>query len=133
MTVSKYIKLSDLEIYKLSRGLSSIAWKGYEELTWQDKRIMGDQFVSSVDSVGANIAEGYGRYHYLDKVKFYYNSRGSLSESCNHWLELLYERGKISKESFSAMKIIAEKLSIKLNNFINSTYQSRDTQLHEPN
>ncbi|MBU1630759.1 MAG: four helix bundle protein, partial [Candidatus Omnitrophica bacterium] len=91
-----YIPLSALEVYKLSRELSEIAWQIYETLNWQDKKIMGDQFIESVDSVGANIAEGYKRYHYLDRIKFYYNSRASLSESCNHWLELLYERKNIN-------------------------------------
>ncbi|GIV44793.1 MAG: hypothetical protein KatS3mg035_1916 [Bacteroidia bacterium] len=31
---------------------------------------MGDQFVRATDSIGANIAEGYGRFHYLEKLKF---------------------------------------------------------------
>lgn len=54
--------------------------------------MFGQQFVSSVDSIGANIAEGDGRYHYLEKIKFYYNARASLVESC-HWNDLLKERG----------------------------------------
>ncbi len=37
-------------------------------------------------SVPANIAEGYGRYHYLDKAKFYLNARGSLLELKSHLL-----------------------------------------------
>ncbi|MFC1646259.1 four helix bundle protein [Candidatus Omnitrophota bacterium] len=124
--MAKYIPLENLEVYKLSRELSSIAWIIYEQLSWQDKKIMGDQFIESVDSVGANIAEGYKRYHYLDKIKFYYTSRGSLSESCCHWLELLYERKRVSKKVFDQMKNSFEKLSVKLTNFINSTYQSKD-------
>lgn len=87
---------------------------------------MGDQFIESTDSVGANIAEGYKRYHYLDKIKFYYNSRASLSESCKHWLELLYERGKINQKDFEAAKELEKKLSVKLANFISTTYNSRN-------
>jgi len=37
-------------------------------------------------SVPANIAEGFGRYHYLDKAKFYLNARGSLYELKSHLL-----------------------------------------------
>jgi len=84
-----YILLKDLEVYRLARELSQTSWKVYESLNWQDKKIMGGQFIEAIDSVGANIAEGYGRYHYLDKIKFYYNSRASLLEACQHWLELL--------------------------------------------
>ena len=121
----KYIVLEDLEVYKLARELSRIAWEIYESLDWRDKKIIGDQFIESVDSVGANIAEGYSRYHYLDKIRFYYNSRASLSESCKHWLELLFERKKISQKKFQLVKQLEEKLSIKLNNFISATYKTK--------
>lgn len=76
-----------------------MVWKIYERLHWQDKKTMGDQFVTSADSVGANIAEGYGRFHYLDKIRFYYNSRGSLLENGIHWVELLYKEIKLPKKN----------------------------------
>lgn len=126
MEKNKYILLKDLEIYKLSRELSKIGWEIYEALSWQDKKIIGDQFIEAVDSVGANITEGYSRYHYLDKIKFYYTSRASLAESCDHWLELLYERKKINSEDYDKMKSIKRELSIKLNNFISSTYKFKN-------
>lgn len=124
----KYILLKDLEVYKLARELSRIAWEIYESLDWRDKKIMGDQFIESIDSIGANIAEGYKRYHYLDRIRFYYNSRGSLNEACKHWLELLYERKKISQKQFKLMSELEEKLSIKLNNFINTTYKTKNNK-----
>lgn|SRR3989338_262400 len=123
---SKYISLEELEVYTLSRQLSKIAWELFREMDWETKKIMGIQFIESVDSIGANIAEGYSRYHYLDRIKFYYNSRGSLSEVCGHWLSLLLEREKISKDVYDRFKLIAVKLSIKLNNFIQSTYNTKN-------
>jgi four helix bundle protein len=97
----------------------------YNSLTWQDKKIIGDQFIRSADSVGANIVEGYSRFHYLDKIKFYYNSRASLSECADHWLELLIERKLIDNKNYTELKIISKNLSIKLNNFISSTYNPK--------
>lgn len=123
-----YILLKDMEVYQLARQLSALAWKVYEKLNWQDKKTIGDQFITSSDSVGANIAEGYGRFHYLDKIRFYYNSRGSLFEASIHWLELLLERGKIEKEAFDDLKRIAEKLQLKLNNLISATYRSKEAK-----
>ena len=120
-----YIPLNDLEVYKIARELSKLAWPLYEKLNWQDKKIMGDQFIESIDSVGANIAEGYGRYHYLDKIKFYYNSRGSLSEACKHWLELMHERGKVTEKQANELRKLSEKLAVKLNNFIAKTYKAK--------
>jgi len=121
MKNSNYIELKNLEVYQLSRQLSSIAWSIYCKMTFEDKKLMGDQFLRAVDSVGANIAEGYGRYHYLDKVRFYYNSRASHFEAFIHWLELLFERNKIHDEEFKNIKNIASVLQVKLNNFITST------------
>jgi len=132
MEKKRFIKLDDLEVYGLARKLSSLAWVIYDKLGWQDKKIMGDQFIQSIDSVGANIAEGYRRYHYLDQIKFYYTARASLSEACGHWLELLHERKKISENCFVEIKRITEQLSIKLTNFINSTYKSKKgNEFHE--
>ena len=67
-----YILLKDLEVYQLSRELSKIGWDVYKNMDWQTKKVIGDQFIRALDSVGANIAEGHSRYHYLDKIKFYY-------------------------------------------------------------
>ncbi|MBU4332764.1 four helix bundle protein [Patescibacteria group bacterium] len=122
----KFIPLKNLEVYKLSRELSKIGWDIYESLNWQDKKIMGDQFIRATDSVGANIAEGYGRFHFLDRIRFYYNSRGSLNEAITHWLELLNERGKVDEARCKQMKNIANRLSLKLNNFISSTYKTKN-------
>lgn len=90
------MKLGDLEIYKLSREISKDAWDIYNKLDWDIKKIIGNQFICAIDSIGANIAEGFGRFHFLDKNKFNYNARASLLESI-HWLELLEERNKIDK------------------------------------
>ncbi len=121
----KYIVLKDLEVYRLARELSAMGWDIYDKLDWQDKKTMGDQFIRSTDSVGANIAEGYGRFHYLNKIRFYYNSRGSLLESVAHWSELLFERNRISEEQLAAFQKVAEKLHLKLNNLIAATYKTK--------
>jgi four helix bundle protein len=127
MESSKYIELRNLEVYKLSRELSSMVWKIYCKMNFEDKKHIGDQFLRSVDSVGANIAEGYGRFHYLDKVRFYYNARASHFEAFTHWHEILFEREKISKDEFEAIKEIASVLQVKLNNFITiTTKKGRD-------
>ncbi len=72
---NKYILLKDLEIYQLARELSRIGWEIYSALDWQMKKINGDQFIEATDSVGANITEGYKRFHYLERIRFCYISR----------------------------------------------------------
>lgn len=121
----EYIELENLEVYQLARKLSAIGWEIYEKLAWQDKKLIGDQFIESTDSAGANIAEGYGRYHWLDRIKFYYNSRASFFEARKHWIDLMYERKKVSNELYEAYNDTGRKFLIKLNNFISSTYKTK--------
>ena len=121
----KYIELKDLEVYQISRELSRLGWDVYKAFSFEQKKTMGDQFIRSIDSVGANISEGYSRFHYLDKIRFYYNSRASLSEAIEHWLELIYERGLIDQNLFEEIKQLAKVLQVKLNNFISVTYKQK--------
>jgi len=44
------------------------------------------QLRRAASSITANIAEGFARYHFKDKVRFYYNSRGSVAEVQNFLL-----------------------------------------------
>lgn len=126
MEKKSYLLLKDLHVYQLARKLSSLAWNVYSTMSFEEKKIMGDQFLRSSDSIGANIAEGYSRFHYLDRVKFYYNARASQSEATDHWLELLLERKKIDNSFFEEFKTISNELQIKLNNFISHTKNEKE-------
>ncbi len=53
----------------------------------EEKWDLADQIRRSSKSVGANIAEGYGRFYYKDRVRFCYNARGSLTETENHLID----------------------------------------------
>ncbi|HBU07335.1 MAG TPA: four helix bundle protein [Candidatus Magasanikbacteria bacterium] len=119
-----FITLENLKIYQLSREYSTEAWEIYSHLDWQKKKVIGDQYIRSVDSVGANIAEAHGRYHYLDKNKFFYNARGSLYES-KHWLDLLYERNIITKERYNKILDIYNNIQRGLNGAINSNLDKK--------
>ena len=118
--------LNDLEVYRISRELSSSAWDVYKEMLKEHKFSIGQQFIKSIDSIGANIAEGYGRYHYLDSTKFYYNARGSLWES-KHWLDLLHERKFVGNEIYKSCSEKLNVLGVKLNNFISSVKNKSKT------
>ncbi|MEA3463712.1 MAG: four helix bundle protein [Patescibacteria group bacterium] len=126
MDNKNYIKIQDLDIYKLARELSKVGWEIYQTLNWQDKKIMGGQFIRATDSFGANFTEGYSRYHYLEKVRFFYIARASLSEANDYWLEIMNEREKVNKELYEKYKLIAKKAIIKLHNFINSIYKNKN-------
>lgn len=86
--------------------------------------------MEATDSTGANIAEGFGRFHFLDKAKFYYNARGSLLEA-RHWFELLVERGKVKKADKERFLSVYSDLRPKLNGLINSTLKAKTKQSNE--
>ena len=117
--------LGNLQVYQNALELSEMAWRLYTPLSKDLKFGMGGQFIRAVDSIGANIAEGYGRFHFRDKIKFYYNARGSLWET-KHWLLLLYKRGFVDKDDFDRF---LEKITLagkQLNGFIASTGAPND-------
>jgi four helix bundle protein len=61
-------RLEDLEVYNLSEQFGDEIWfivAGWEYFV---KDTVGNQLVRAADSIGANIAEGFGRYHYLEDI-----------------------------------------------------------------
>ncbi|MEG5066966.1 four helix bundle protein [Microcoleus sp. B3-A4] len=91
---------------------------------WDDfaKYRMGKQIVRSADSVGANIAEGQGRYSYQDNPHFVKIARGSLNET-RHWLRLAYARNLLTQEQSDRLHPLFNELSPKLNAYLNSLTQ----------
>ena len=78
------------------------------------------QLCRSASSITANIAEGFSRFHYKDKARFYYNARGSISESQNHLL-LARDIGYLSSESTTKLLHQADEIRRILNGLIRAT------------
>src|SRR5207248_5286204 len=75
----------DLECWKKCRELRLFVAREVVPALPKDERYrLGDQFLRAARSTTANIAEGYGRFHYLDNAKFCSNSRGSCWEVLDH-------------------------------------------------
>ncbi len=122
----KFIPLQELEVYRMARRLSSMAWVIYQRLAFQQRKVWGDQILESVDSVGANVAEGYARFHFSEKARFYYISRASLSEGVDHWIDLGFERGVVFDQEFEQINKIKFDIQVRLNNMIKSTYAAKE-------
>ena len=86
-----------LEAWKKSHQLTLLIYKITKDFPKEERYGLIDQLRRAVSSVGANIAEGFGRYHFADKVKFYYQARGSLKEVQN-FVFLAQDLGYISTE-----------------------------------
>jgi len=123
--MKRHIELKDLKVYKKALKISDKGWSIYKSFNWQTKKIIGDQLIRAIDSIGANIAEGYGRYHYLDRTKFYYNARGSLLEVL-HWVALLEKRGLVNKTACENIVGKLNSLNYSLNVYIKSVYRAKN-------
>ncbi len=66
--VKKYLKLNDIEAYRIAFNLSNYVWELIIKWEYFPRKTVGVQFVEAVDSISANIAEGFGRYHKKDKI-----------------------------------------------------------------
>ncbi|MEH2062075.1 MAG: four helix bundle protein [Nostoc sp.] len=70
-----------LDFYQESLKLLKAAYRLADRLPTFERYNLSDQLRRSACSVLLNIAEGYGRYHYLDRLRFMYIARGSLTET----------------------------------------------------
>ena len=126
MTQKNYLQLNNINAYKISFNLSNYIWGIIARWDYFTKDTMGKQFARAIDSISANIAEGFGRYGKKDKIKFYRYSYGSIKESLD-WNEkskirnlisakqynyIFQELNQLPKELNSLIKFTNEKLSI---------------------
>lgn len=76
----------DLEAWKKAHALTIIIYKLTKGFPKEEIYGLTSQIRRSVSSIAANIAEGFNRYSFKDKIRFYHIARGSISETQNHIL-----------------------------------------------
>jgi len=108
----------ELEIYQLTENLSDIIWSKVIQWETFTKNTIGIQIVKAIDSVGANIAEGYGKETFAERARFVKISRGSLFET-KHWVNKSYRRKLIVEEEFNKMEQLLNILFPKISAYIN--------------
>jgi len=69
----------------------------------EGKYRLTDQIIRSSRSIGNNIAEGHGRYHFVDSAKFFVNARGSAAETIDH-LVIALDNKIIDEKMFESFK-----------------------------
>jgi four helix bundle protein len=109
----------NLEVYQLAEKLANEIWDLVQTWDYLAKDTVGKQIIRSADSIGANLAEGSGRYNFQDNRRFVKIARGSLYETI-HWLRLACHRKLINEQQVETIKQILDKLSPKLNAYLKS-------------
>lgn len=113
------MRLEELRVYALSMEMGEKVWNIVVGWNYFEKDTVGKQLVRAVDSVAANLSEGFGRYHYKETINFGYYSRGSLYET-RTWLIKAHHRGLINDEVFRGFMTEIDNIGVKLNNYIRS-------------
>ncbi len=111
--------MEELRIYELAMNIGERVWLIVSKWDYFVKDTVGKQLVKSVDSIAANISEGYGRFHYKENKQFCYYSRGSLYET-KTWLKKAHDRRLIVDNDFQSLQNDLETIAYKLNNYIKS-------------
>ena len=110
-------RIEDLEIFILSEQFADRIWFLVLEWDFFAKDTIRKQLARAADSIGANIAEGFGRFHYKENKNFCYFSRGSIIET-KGWLRKSKTRSLIDDETFQSLIQQLETIHLKLNIYI---------------
>ena len=119
-----YEALEDTEVFRLAERVCDRFYALVQDWNSFDKQTMGNQLVRAADSIGANIAESYGRYGYGEQLQFLYYARGSLYET-KYWVRRAQSRGLFSEETCVNAINTLERLVIKLNAYIRYRREQR--------
>ena len=75
-----YQTFEDLEVYQVAREFRKTMYRLAKRLPQEEKFGLTSQMRRAAVSLTNNIAEGHGRFHFLDQIEFMLQSRGSLEE-----------------------------------------------------
>ena len=109
----------NLRVYQLAESLEDEIWGILMRWKTFARDTVGEQLVSSADSIGANIAEGSGRGSVIDNRRFVRMARGSLYET-KHWLRRAYKRKLLTSEQTESLKQTMDELTRTLNGYLRS-------------
>lgn len=95
--------LEDLKVWKRTRELRkkiSILTKSFPI---EEKYKLTDQLLRASRSCTANLAEGYGRFHFQESIQYCRQARGSLYETIDH-ITCAFDEAYIDKEILKDLK-----------------------------
>ncbi|MGZ3873626.1 MAG: four helix bundle protein [Mucilaginibacter sp.] len=108
---------TDLEVWKKSRALRNTIAEIAKSFPDDEKYRLTDQVIRSSRSIGNNIAEGQGRFHYNDSSRFPINARGSAAETIDH-LIIACDNKFIDQQTFKSLKTDCEECIKMINGYI---------------
>ena len=93
----------DLDAWKVCRNLRLKLATLSRAFPKEERYRLSDQLIRAARSVTANLAEGYGRFHYAENIQFARQARGSLYEILDH-LTVARDEGHVTEETFKSVR-----------------------------
>jgi four helix bundle protein len=127
----KYRSFEELDCWQAARDLRLfVARQVLPKLPRDEKYRLGDQVLRAARSATANLAEGHGRFHYLDNAKFCRNARGSCSEVLDHLITAVDEE-LLPDEYLVQGRVLVEAALKLINGYIGYLTRSAGTESTE--
>ncbi len=128
MINESFKSFEELDVWKLSRELRIKVSEISKRFPNNEKYILKSQLLRSSRSVPANIAEGFGRFHFKENIQFCRQARGSIYELIDDFIEC-YECKYINEEEVLRFKAEGYNVIKLLNAYISSTMKLKK-ELH---
>jgi len=119
MTSDEIKSFTDLNTWKEGHVLVLKIYKITKQFPKTEQFALTSQIERAAVSITSNIAEGFSRYYFKDKVGFYYMARGSVSEVQNQLL-IAKDLNYIEVEQFNQIFDQSKKTQALINGLINS-------------
>jgi four helix bundle protein len=116
-SADKFQTFEDLEVYKAPREFRRAMYGVSGRLPDFEKYDLGSQIRRAAVSLTNNMAEGHGRFHYPDQVRFFLHSRGSLEELVDD-VNICEDENYIPRDDVENLKHRARGVLILINGYL---------------
>lgn len=111
-------RTGDLGLLQKAESVCDQIWEAIRSWDRFNLEVVGSQMIRAADSIGANIAESHGRYHYGEKIQFLLYARGSLAET-QYWLRRSQQRSLMIPAACQQLDQNLEALAKEINGYVN--------------
>ena len=116
-TANTFQTFEDLEVYKAAREFRKAMYAVSRCVPDLEKYDLGRQIRRAAVSLTNNMAEGHGRFHYPDQIRFFLHSRGSLEELVDD-LNFCLDENYVSDEQVAKLTEQARGVLILINGYL---------------
>lgn len=117
-------RFEELRFYQLAQAILKAAYRLAQSLPSHEKYNLASQLRRAALSTVLNIAEGYGRYHFPDRLRFFYYARGSLFETLSGFVAA-HTVGYIDDDQLAWARQTTAEAGSALNAYINYIRKQR--------